>query len=210
MRELWIASGNRKKSIELERLLRPIGFRIRSLAEAPVPVEIVEDGDTFAANAAAKAIPLARAVGQLAIGDDSGLCVEALGGAPGIHSARWAGPDASDRDRIDKLLAELRGVADRRAWFECHVCLAAPDGTVLATFAGRCDGLIRTSPRGADGFGYDPLFVAAAFAGLDPEPTFAELSPDQKDAISHRGLALRRLAAFLSDLDPSAATGAPP
>ena len=194
MSELWIASGNVKKQRELERLLSPLGYAIRTLDELPAPVEIVEDRETFAGNAAAKAVPLARAVNGLAIGDDSGLCVDALGGRPGVRSARYGGPDASDPDRISKLLAELDGVPSRSARFTCAICLAGPGGPI-ATFEEHCRGRIVASPRGESGFGYDPVFAAAGLEG-----TFAELSPDEKDAISHRGKALRRLIDYLATL----------
>lgn len=195
--ELWIATANAKKRLELERLLGPLGYAIRNLADHPTPIGWVEDRPDFAGNAAIKASTVARAVGRPAIGDDSGLEVRALGGAPGVMSARYAGPEASDADRIDKLLAELDGAVDRRARFVCHVCVAAPDGTVLATFEDTCEGVIATAPSGAGGFGYDPVFVPAGAAARAPAPTFAELSAHEKDAISHRGKALRRLRSWL-------------
>ncbi|MBK8977753.1 MAG: non-canonical purine NTP pyrophosphatase [Planctomycetes bacterium] len=204
--ELWVASANRKKRKELERLLAPLGFALRSLAELPEPLDIVEDRPDFAGNAEVKATTLARHVGALALGDDSGLCVDALGGEPGVHSARWAGPGATDADRIDKLLHELErrhelaATTDRRARFVCHLCLAAPDGSVLARVEETCEGVIVDTPRGSDGFGYDPVFVPDAGDGdPGPAPTFAELSAAAKDAISHRGKALRSLARILRE-----------
>lgn len=194
--DLWIATANPKKRHELERLLTPLGCRIRSLDEAPEPVTWDEDRPDFAGNAEVKAVAVARAVGACAIGDDSGLEVRALDGAPGVHSARYAGPDASDADRIDRLLSELGDSGDRRARFVCHVCLAASDGSVLARFEDTCEGVIRHAPSGEGGFGYDPIFEPAT-AG-DSALTFAQLSPEQKDAISHRGKALRRLRDWLA------------
>jgi XTP/dITP diphosphohydrolase len=198
MTDLWIASGNTGKRRELERLLAPLGYRIRSIDDAPGPVAIVEDGTTFAQNAATKARALAVAVSALAVGDDSGLCVDALGGRPGVHSARYAGPGATDAERIEKLLDELDGVEDRRAHFTCHVCLAGPGGELLRTIEAHCHGRILETPSGSGGFGYDPVFVPDEFAGKDPELSFADLSAEQKDAISHRGRALSQLIELLS------------
>jgi XTP/dITP diphosphohydrolase len=197
--ELWIATENRKKRAELERLLAPLGCRIRTVGDAPSAVHWTEDRPDFAGNAEVKATALSLAVGRFAIGDDSGLCVAALGGAPGVHSARWAGPDATDADRIDKLLHELGHRTDRQAAFVCHVCLCNPKGDVLARFEERCEGRILDRPRGEGGFGYDPVFVPDAYRDRRPAPTFAELTPTEKDEISHRGLALQKLAAFLAD-----------
>ncbi len=204
MNELWIATGNPKKQRELERLLDGQSYAIRLLRDCPKPVHIVEDKDSFAGNAAAKALPLIEAVTSselgttLAIGDDSGLCVDHLDGGPGIHSARYAGPDASDTDCINKLLDALQDLPAerRRAHFTCHICLADATG-VLATFEEQCHGTIIDAPRGDDGFGYDPVFVPDEFAaeGL----SFAELTAEQKDQISHRGKALRCLVAYLTE-----------
>ncbi|MFO1053858.1 MAG: non-canonical purine NTP pyrophosphatase [Planctomycetota bacterium] len=197
--ELWIASGNQKKRKELERLLAPLGFRIRTMAELDEPIEFVEDRPDFAGNAEIKATGLARLVGGFAVGDDSGLCVDALGGEPGVRSARWAGPDASDADRIRKLLDALTGVQDRRARFVCSICLAAPDGGVLARFADTCEGVILTTPRGAGGFGYDPAFAPLDQPQRESPLSFAELDAAAKDRISHRGRALRRLLEYLEE-----------
>ena len=173
MTELWIASSNVGKRNELCRLLSEVGLSLepRLLSElSPAPV-IVEDGATFAENADKKAILVAKAARSHALGDDSGLCVDALGGRPGVHSARWAGEGATDADRIAKLLRELAGVPDgeRGAAFVCCLTLAGPDGEVLLRVEGRCRGEILQAPRGARGFGYDPAF-------LHPESgrTFAE------------------------------------
>lgn len=200
MSELWIATGNAKKRRELERLLGPMGIRLRGLDEAPQPVTIVEDQPNFAGNARIKAAALAQAVGAAAIGDDSGLSVEALGGRPGVLSARYAGPDASDTDRITKLLEELAaaGEPERTARFTCCIVLCGPDGTVRAEIEEHCAGTILGEARGTSGFGYDPVFVAADSPAEDGvPPTFAQLSPEQKDEISHRGKALRRLVTLL-------------
>ncbi len=198
MTDLWIASNNAKKRDELERLLGPLGYSLRRLAEAPGPVAMREDAPDFAGNAAIKARALARAVAAPAIGDDSGLCVDALDGRPGVLSARYGGEGATDDDRVRLLLEELHGVpAPRRtARFVCHLCLAAADGRVLAAIEESCEGRIATAPRGRHGFGYDPVFVPDAA----PDSTFAELDAGQKDALSHRGKALRQLLTRLAGL----------
>lgn len=198
LHELWIATANPKKRTELTRLLSPLGITVRSMAEAAESIEIEEDQDSFAGNARKKAVTLARAVGAHAIGDDSGLCVDALGGRPGLHSARFAGPDASDQDRIELLLAELhdRTGEDRSAHFVCHVCLANPAGEVLASFEQACYGHILMQAQGQGGFGYDPIFMPA---GTDCSRSFAEMSATEKDALSHRGKALGLLAEFLAN-----------
>lgn len=204
-RELWLASGNRKKLVELQRLLAPAGYRLRLQDEAPVAVTVEEDCPDFAGNAAKKARALALAVGAPSVADDSGLCVDALAGRPGVHSARFGGPGLDDHDRVELLLASLRDVppAQRGARFVCHLCLVDRTGAVLATFEEECAGHITNTARGEQGFGYDPVFVPRdrpGDAADDPEPpTFAMLSAERKDAISHRGKALRRLARYLID-----------
>ncbi|MEZ5966209.1 MAG: non-canonical purine NTP pyrophosphatase [Planctomycetota bacterium] len=199
-RVLWIASANRKKRLELERLLQPLGFDLRGLEAAPQPVRIVEDAPDFAGNARIKAVTLARAVGAPALGDDSGLCVDALGGRPGVLSARYAGADASDDDRVAKILAELRDVpqAQRTARFVCALCVADASGQVLHEVQDTCEGSMASSPRGGGGFGYDPIFVPDATRSESAAPTMAELGAAEKDVVSHRGRALRRLADWLA------------
>ncbi len=198
-RPLWIASGNKKKRAELERLLSPLGFALRTLDEAPVALTIVEDAPDFAGNARIKAVTLARAVRAPALGDDSGLCVDALGGRPGVLSARYGGQGASDAHKIDKLLAELRDVPtdQRTARFVCSLCVADAEGKVVAALEDTCEGHIARAPAGGGGFGYDPVFVPAATRADDDAPTMADLAAEAKDAISHRGRALRRLIDFL-------------
>jgi XTP/dITP diphosphohydrolase len=197
---LWIASSNPSKRAELEQLLQPLGYRLRGLDQAPAPLQAAEDAPDFAGNAERKAAALARLVGEPAVADDSGLCVDALGGRPGVHSARYAGPGATDAQRNALLLAELAGIPPERrtARFVCHVCLAAADGSVLARFEGVCEGTIAEAPRGSGGFGYDPLFVAAAYRAVPGAPTFAELAAEQKNAVSHRARALRDLVRHLT------------
>ena len=132
--------------------------------------------------------------------DDSGLCVDALSGRPGVHSARWAGAGASDRDRIQKLLDELHSVPEgnRAAHFTCAICLVDPQGTALVEIEEQVSGVILIEPRGEGGFGYDPVFVASEHSHQPPLTSFAELSATDKDAVSHRGKALRHLLRYLT------------
>ena len=212
-RVLWIASKNAKKRAELERLLGPLGISLRLMdeLEAPLP-ELPEDEPDFAGNARSKATHLMQALrernvaepGCLALGDDSGLCVDALDGAPGVRSARWAGP--TDADRNDALLAELaaRSEAPRSAHFVCSICVVDSSSDILAAAEERCSGTLLEATRGEGGFGYDPLFVPDQLAPGEAETgrrrTFAELSAEQKDAVSHRGRALRSLAQRLAEV----------
>ena len=190
--EIWLATANTKKRLELERILAPLGIAIRTRA-----ITVAEDAPDFAGNARQKATALALQVGAPALGDDSGLCVDALHGAPGVHSARYAGPGKTDQERNAKLLRELAQVpaTQRGARFVCSICLADAAGNVLAAFEETCEGTLLMAARGDHGFGYDPLFVPREI----PDKTFAELSPDEKDRVSHRGKALRRLVSYLRD-----------
>ena len=184
-RELVIASKNAGKIREIRQIYSDLSL---SIVEDPALPEVVEDGSTFAENARKKAVEIARHAGKWALADDSGLEVDALGGAPGIHSARWSGK--GDEANNDKLLAELRDVPApaRTARYRAVVVVAAPDGRVVAEAGGSCEGLIGFERRGAGGFGYDPLFVVPQFGR-----TMAELDAATKNSISHRGEALRRL-----------------
>jgi XTP/dITP diphosphohydrolase len=183
--DLVIASKNKGKIREIREIYAALPIAVVEVPELP---EVVEDGATFAENARKKAIEVARHTGKWALADDSGLEVDALGGDPGIHSARWSG--AGDEANNDKLLAELRGVpaAARTARYRAVVAVAAPDGRIVAEAEGRCEGVIGFERKGAGGFGYDPLFVLP-----DKGRTMAELAPAEKHALSHRGEALRRL-----------------
>lgn len=195
MRELLIGSGNPKKRREIEDLVRDLGVTVLTPGDLdPRPAEPVEDGATFAENAEKKAVGYAQASGRWTLADDSGLLVDALGGRPGVHSARYAGEAATDADNVALLLRELEGHGAelRGAAFACALCLAAPDGRVLWTGEGRVTGRILEEARGSGGFGYDPVFVA------DGETrAFAEMTAEEKRALSHRG---RALAAFARDL----------
>ncbi|MDO8349402.1 MAG: non-canonical purine NTP pyrophosphatase [Planctomycetota bacterium] len=201
MRELWLASNNGKKRIELQRLLDPLGIGLRLPVELGKPFEPIEDQPDFAGNARKKAELLARLARGTALADDSGLCVDALDGRPGVHSARYGGAGLTDRQRLDLLLAELAilPAASRTAHFTCSLCVCGPDGAVLAAIEATCDGTLLTAPTGDGGFGYDPIFVPLEFAG-DPARTFAHLDAPTKDRLSHRGKALRQLRERLPDL----------
>ncbi len=188
-----IASNNQKKVEELSRILKPLGIYAKTAAQLGTTLDEVEEtGETFKENAEIKAKAACERTGLPAIADDSGLVVDALGGKPGIYSARYAGENATDEEKIEKLLGELRdsGSTNRDARFECVICCYFPNGEKLFAF-GKCDGTIGYAPRGNDGFGYDPIFF------IDGNKTFAELTDTQKDAVSHRGRALRELAELL-------------
>ncbi len=187
-RVLVIATRNRAKFTELAALLRMPGVTLRSLRAFPHAPRVIEDGRTFEANARKKALAIARATGQVAIGDDSGLMVEALRGAPGVWSARFAGPSATDAENNTTLLRLLRGVPRhrRRAAFHCTLAIADPNGWVRVV-EGRCEGRIADAPRGRHGFGYDPLFIIPRYGR-----TFGELGRRYKSRLSHRARAARR------------------
>jgi XTP/dITP diphosphohydrolase len=181
---LVLASRNPGKTYEIKDLLKDYPVRIRNLDEfGPIP-EVEEDGDTFDENAYKKASFTARVLGLPALADDSGLVVEALDGAPGVLSARYAGNSASDAQRCQKLLAEMKDKTNRRAAFECVISIAAPTGPAL-TYEARCEGLITEKPVGENGFGYDPVFYYPPL-----EKTFAEMTREEKGRVSHRGKAL--------------------
>ncbi|MFW6011434.1 MAG: XTP/dITP diphosphatase, partial [Desulfosalsimonas sp.] len=152
----------------------------------PIP-EVKEDGETFDENAYKKASFTARVLGLPALADDSGLCVNALGGQPGVHSARFAGKDATDEQKCAKLLEMLKNAEDRSAAFVCVISIAVPTGAAL-TYEGRCEGIITKEPTGENGFGYDPVFYYPPF-----EKTFAQLTSEEKNRVSHRGRALYEL-----------------
>ena len=184
---LVIATQNRGKLDEIGDLLSGFPVDLRNLDDfGPVP-PIIEDGDTFDDNAYKKAEVTARILGLPALADDSGLMVAALNGAPGVYSARYAGEDATDIERCNKVLDEMKEAANREAAFECVISIAVPSGPAL-TYEGRCEGIIADAPRGVNGFGYDPIFYYPSLG-----KTFAELSREDKSRISHRGKALREL-----------------
>ena len=190
---LTAATTNRHKAREIAEILEPLGFKVRAAASLP---DVVEDGDSFAANARKKALACAAALGEPALADDSGLEVEVLDGAPGIRSARFAGESATSEDNNALLIERLEalGVVDPKAAFVCHAVVAAPDGRILAEATGRVEGVLRWPAAGGGGFGYDPLFHHPP-SGC----RFSELPPGRKNDVSHRGRALRALARRLAD-----------
>ena len=194
MKRLLLATRNAHKTREIQEILGP-DFELRDLTAYPEISEIVERGKSFEENAKLKAIAVSKELPGLIIADDSGLEVEALDGAPGIYSARYAGKNATDEQNVKKLLSELAGTGaktrQRKARFRCVIALVRA-GKLLATFNGAADGTIVDRPRGSYGFGYDPIFVPNGF-----EQTFAELPAKVKNRISHRAKAIRALAANL-------------
>lgn len=184
---LVIATRNKGKTKEIKDLLKGFPIDIKNLdGFGPIP-PLEEDGDTFDENAYKKASFTARILGLPALADDSGLLVEALGGAPGIHSARYAGENATDEQRYLKLLDEMQGKSNRSAAFECVISIAVPKGPAL-TYEARCQGLIAENPAGSNGFGYDPIFFYPSY-----KKTFAQLTREEKNRVSHRGKALAEL-----------------
>ena len=196
MTELLVASGNKGKIREIAALLDGVCGRLLSLDDVSGLPDVDEDGADFAANALKKAASAARVAGIPVIADDSGLVVDALGGRPGVYSARFAGPGSSDADNNAKLLRELAGVPSERrcAAFHCVVALCWPDGT-CRTFDGELKGLVLDAPRGSGGFGYDPLFLVPEY-----DMTLAELPLEVKNNISHRGKALAKMKDYLLTL----------
>jgi len=212
--KICAATNNAGKLKELRRILEAQGHTVVSLAELGVTLDPEETGKTFAENAAIKAKAFCEATGLAAIADDSGLCVAALGGEPGVYSARYCGRHGDDEANNDKLLEKLAGLPadERRAKFVSAVCLRLPDGRSLAS-EGQCAGSIAFARKAGDyGFGYDPIFLPAAIGQPDGTTrpnaegrSYAQLTPAEKDAVSHRGAALRAMAeklpAFLADAE---------
>jgi XTP/dITP diphosphohydrolase len=196
-RTLVIGTTNAAKGRELEELLGPYGFTVITLRDCPTALAVDEDGETFAANAQKKAALQARHLGRWVLADDSGIEVKALGGRPGVYSARYAGESATDADNNAKLLQELGDLPPekRAARYFCHVALADPRGELRAESDGICTGRIAIEPRGTNGFGYDPLFELVEY-----HKTFGELGPRAKAALSHRARALRAIARKLAEL----------
>lgn len=194
---LVLGTRNRKKLGELVELLAPLGIELKTLADFPGAIEVAETGDSFAANAALKASVQAKNLGQWVLGEDSGLAVDALGGAPGIYSARFSGPDATDEKNNDLLLAKLRDVPleQRTAHYVCSAALADPTGAVRAASEGICRGRILFDRSGSGGFGYDPLFEI-----VECHETFGQLAPAVKSVLSHRARAMRALVPRLRTL----------
>jgi XTP/dITP diphosphohydrolase len=185
--QLVLGSRNRKKSREIAEIFTPHGIALASIADFPLVGEVVEDGATFAENAAKKASIPAVQLCRWVIGEDSGLIVDALGGRPGVFSARFSGPGSTDASNNRKLMEELAGVPleRRTAAYICTIALADPGGAIRVTAEGCCRGLIIAEPRGENGFGYDPYFLVREY-----HRTFGELSSRVKHQISHRARAL--------------------
>jgi len=194
--KLLVATRNDGKLREIEALLAGLDVQLLSLREFPDAPQVVEDGDTLQVNAAKKAVQTAHACGVTAMADDSGLFVDALDGRPGVHSARYAGPGATCADLCAKLLGEMADVPNdaRTAHFACCIVMAAPDGRILLTAEGRCDGIITRQACGGQGFGYDPVFY---HPGLGK--TFGQSTAGEKNAVSHRGRALEEFLGKMKD-----------
>ena len=196
--EIVLATRNKKKIEEIKRITADLPISILSLDNFPDCPETVEDKNTFEGNAIKKAVEVCKCTGKPALADDSGLEVDALGGAPGVYSARYAGTAGGGNDvkNYEKLLFELKNIPDKKrlARFVCCMALAFPDGPVK-TFFGYAEGRIGHEPEGETGFGYDPVFIPKGYKN-----TFAEMSGDEKDRLSHRGKALEKLASSLHSL----------
>lgn len=192
MTRLVLGTRNKKKLREMIDLLGDLGFELTDLSPYPRAPDVDETADTFVGNATLKAVTLAPALGEWTIGEDSGLCVPSLGGAPGIYSARYAGTHGDDAANNAKLLAELKPGMDRAAYYVSTAVLADPSGRVVASVEGKCHGVIVDEYRGTGGFGYDPLFLLPEYG-----KTFGELPPEVKQRISHRANAFRDLREHL-------------
>ncbi len=184
---LVLATTNKNKVKEFQEMVGDFPVEIKCVSDFGTIPECIEDGETFDDNAYKKALHTAKILGLPAIADDSGLVVEALDGAPGVYSARYAGENATDADNCEKLLKEMKGQENRKAAFKCVLSIAVPSGPAL-TYEGSCEGTILEAKRGESGFGYDPLFYFEEF-----DKTFAECNSEEKNRVSHRGKALAEL-----------------
>lgn len=197
--KMVLASKNPKKLVEMSDILSQLGVEVVLESDIGIDVDVEETGTTFEENAALKAVAVMQASGLPAIADDSGLCVTALGGGPGVYSARYGGEGLTDTDRYRLVLSGLQGQLDRSAKFVSCICCAFPNGDRVEA-RGECPGLITYSPRGEDGFGYDPIFLVP-----EQKKTFAQMTAEEKNGISHRGVALRefkeKLEAYLHGTD---------
>ncbi len=196
-RVVVLGTHNRKKGRELAELFAPFGLEVRTLTDGPDALKVAENGETFAENARLKAVEQAIHLHCWVLGEDSGLVVDRLGGQPGIYSARFSGPDATDVSNNQKLVNLLRDVppGERTAHYVCHITLSDPQGNVRGDTEATCWGRVASSPRGSAGFGYDPLFEIPEY-----HRTFGELGDAVKSAISHRGRAVRRILAQIIQL----------
>lgn len=196
MKKIIIATKNKGKAKDFEALFDPLGYAVLTLHDVADDMDVEETGTTFEENALLKATALANHLQTMVIADDSGLEIDALDGRPGIYSARYAGEEKSDEANIDKVLEELKDVkeSERSARFVCAIAVASPTSEPI-TVRGTCEGIIAQERKGANGFGYDPIFFVPA-----ENKMMAELTAEEKGAISHRGNALQLLAANLDDL----------
>ena len=193
-KQILVATGNAGKIRELEELLAGLPLVLRGLKEFPEIAEVEETGASFEENARLKATGYALQTGFRTLADDSGLEVDALSGAPGVFSARYAGENAGDAENIAKLLKELGANANRRARFVCLMAIGSENGEIEFTAKGVCEGIIAANPSGANGFGYDPIFIPDGF-----DRTFAEISAGEKHKISHRGRAMKKIIQYLRE-----------
>ena len=191
MKNLYLASKNKGKIAEYKKLLAGVNC---NLLLQPESLEVEEDGMTFRDNAIKKASEVSRKTNNFSIADDSGICIEALDGKPGIYSSRYA---ENDLKRIERVLKELDGVHNRSAFFIANICVCSPNGEVIIESEAKCEGKIIFNPRGKGGFGYDPIFEESS-TGL----TFAEMNNDIKDSFSHRGKALKKIIPDLLNIFP--------
>lgn len=193
MKEVLIATNNLGKKKDFEALFNPLGIKVLTLNDLETPIDVEETGTTFEENAILKAETVAQLLGKTVIADDSGLEIDALAGAPGVYSARYAGSGSTDDENIDKALQALEGAPEtaRTARFRCVLAIAGPNRETMV-FSGQCAGIITTQRQGDNGFGYDPIFYVPT-----KNRTMAELTPAEKSEISHRGAALEELKAAL-------------
>lgn len=191
--KLVLASKNAHKLTEMRDILSQLGVEVVLESDVGVDVDVEETGETFEENAFLKARAVMEASGLPAIADDSGLCVDAMNGGPGVYSARFGGEGLTDPERYRLLLDMMRGQLDRRCRFVSCICCCFPGGDTL-TARGECEGTLAYAPKGPDGFGYDPVFFVPGM-----KKTFAEMSPEEKNAVSHRGAALRQFRQKLEE-----------
>lgn len=191
--KVFLATGNKKKIEELKPILSDLNYEVNSIADGVQIPDVVEDKDTFEGNSQKKAIEIAKFLGIVTIADDSGLCVDALSGAPGVYSARYAGEDGNDKLNNEKLIKELENETNRKAHFVSVISVAKPNGEVIS-FRGEVEGEIIDELRGEGGFGYDPHFYYEPF-----KRTFAELTKEEKNKISHRARAVEKMKKEIKD-----------
>ena len=193
--EILLATNNKGKVAEMKAILADLNVEVYSLKDKNIDIDVVEDGTTFEENSMKKAKEICEVSGMITVADDSGLEVDFLDGAPGVYSARYAGEDATDEDRYNKLLEEMKNVPDseRSARFVSVISIAYPNGE-SKSLRGECEGVITREPVGSGGFGYDPVFLCTEY-----NKTFGELSADEKNKIRHRAVAMGKLKTYLKN-----------